>query len=134
MAFSETFTTRDKNILGKYGYGFSDEEIQQLQDAGIGRSNIMSLGLNTTPQTTTAGYLTGQQGNPQVSTSAFGNQQNQNAALLRTIMKLGGGTQQKAPPPPPTSQELAQNPLYNATALGAAALNMPMVINPTPGE
>jgi hypothetical protein len=48
-----------KNALGQKGYGFSDAQIQQLQDAGVSEGQLLSLGLGSQPQVTASPYVSG---------------------------------------------------------------------------
>jgi hypothetical protein len=157
MADGTTYPQSLQQILGQpsqpgvFGYGFSQNDIQRLQQAGITQEQLMQMGLSTQPQTTTSAYQSGGGGGPTTSPSAGGIQQSNNAALLQAMLKLGGPQQQQqqAPPPGnaygqayplyaqdaqgnPTGQPVYANPTNQASLLGAAALEMPAVINPPP--
>jgi hypothetical protein len=117
-----------------------------MQQAGVSVSDLQSLGLVGQPTTTTTGP-----GGAQIPPNqAWSPGQQQNAAMVRMMMKLGGGGQQQQAPPPanaygtafplyaqdaqgnPTGQPIYANPTNQASLLGAAALQMPAVINPPP--
>jgi hypothetical protein len=161
MADGTTYSQALQQILGQpsqpgvFGYGFSKDDINQLQQAGITQEQLMQMGLSTQPQTTTSAYQSGGGGSPTTSPSAGGIQQSNNAALLQAMLKLRGGQQQQGPPTPgnaygqaypmyaidaqgnPTGKPVYANPTNQASLLGAAALGIgggqsPVVINQPP--
>jgi hypothetical protein len=126
------------NPLAAYGY-----------DQATGQQLAQSLGL--TPQQLAAAFSTtqattpgGQSYNPQganytKSPTGQGNVPSSNLEaviqqlkLSQAVGGLGGGQQQG--PPSSIPGQVSSDPMNAATNLGAAALNMPAIYNPTPGQ
>jgi hypothetical protein len=121
-----------QNPLAAYGY-----------DSATGQQLAQSLGLTTqqlaaafattpttggsAPQTTSYGMTTG--GSP------GGRDLDSTIQQLQLIKAAGGGGQnQQSGPPSSTPGQVSSDPMNAAINLGAAALQMPAVYNPTPGQ
>jgi hypothetical protein len=127
-----TINTKD-NPLAAYGY-----------DANTGQQLAQSLGMTTqqladalattpvgpasAPQTTSYGMTTG--GGPGGRDIQSTIQQLQ---LMQAAGAIGGGNQQSGPPSSQAGQ-VSNDPMNAAVNLGAAALGMPAIYNPTPGQ
>src|SRR4029077_8367946 len=124
-------------------YGYDEKTGQALaQSLGLTTDQLLAA-LNTTPTNiigavASPGGTTGQYGNSIGSMAATQDNTGSTISQLQLLKSLGitggGGGNQSGQTPSSKQVSVSQDPMNAATNLGAAALGMPAVYNPTPTQ
>jgi hypothetical protein len=99
--YPSTLTEALTGSKGGYSYGFTPDQVKQMQKMGWTVGDLQTLGLGSTPEMLSATQPGG--GVPNESLSSTGQSQLQNATMLKLMLGLGGQQQPGSTAPGPGS-------------------------------